>query len=389
MTVLGALTALSALWLLIAARAQVAAVGRAIRRQTASSFTPGPRPAPEGVSVIITAGDDARALESLLKRLFVQEYDGKMEVIVVNDGKNDEVKDAVTRIKHLERRPNLHTTFTPSELRNVSHRKLALALGIKKASYPVVIALTEQSQIRTPQWLARMAAPFGDPEVSVAVASALPSVKADKGMGKRYRSFTHGADAAEWLWSALQGKPWRAHRCNMAFRRDAFEAAGAFTGALNLRDGDDDLLISKMARTGRCVAVLAQQAGVTYKYPDSRYEFSTARPARFYSRRGLRRCGSTRFALNSLAAWTLTLAGAGACAAAALLGNWPVLGAVAALMLASVITLSLTWRSTLGALRCRRSGWGTWPRLLRRPFTNMRHRMLMRARQKEYHTWPT
>lgn len=378
----------ASLWLQTVYRSRIARVGRAIRTQTAAPFNPDPRPAPPAVSVIVVAGSDAQALEKLLDKLFEQEYpSAEMEVIVVNDGKSDEVKDAVTRIKHLQHRPNLYITFAPATLRNVSHRKLAVSLGVKAAKHPVVMLLSEHSRLFSRQWLARMAAPFADPKVEVVLGSALPSGKADHGLGARYRSFTHGADATMWLDDALRGKPWRGHRANMAFRRDLFFSSGGFNGALNLRGGDDDIFVNKIARGDNTAVVLAAQAHVRYAYPTGRSEFADERPARFFTSAGLAK-GSRRIqGLSSLMQWTLLLSGAVAAAVGIILMEWIMAGIAAALLLETWLTLSLTWRATLKALRCRPALLAIPARMLRRPFTNLCHKARARRRKTDYYTW--
>lgn len=384
---LGVPVAAAAAWLLIFYRARVASVGKAIREQTAAPFNPAPRPTPPGVSVVVVAGDDAPALERLLARLFEQEYAGEMEVVVVNDGKNDDVKDVVTRIKHLQHRPNLYITFTPPGLRNVSHRKLALTLGIKAAHHPVILSLTEQSRIFSSQWLARMMEPFGREEITLVVGTALPGAKYDRGIGRRYRSFTHGADATRWLAAALRGKPYRAHRMNMAFRADAFFGAGGFEGALNLREGDDDIFISKIARQGQTAVVCAAQAAVRYSLPDSRSEFNRGRAARIYTERTLSHSAHKFCGFSSLMAWVMTVGSVAGIGLAALLRNWIILGAYAFVLMLCIIVLGLTWRRTLKALRCLPAMPMVLPMMLRRPLTNLLARMRSRHRRTEYHTW--
>lgn len=384
---LGIPASIAALWLLTAYRGRVASVGKAIRRQTAEPFNHDPRPTPPGASIVVVAGDDAPALERLLTKLFEQEYTGEMEVIVVNDGKNDDVKDVVTRLKHLEHRPNLYITFTPPGLRNVSHRKLALTLGIKAAKHPVIITLTEQSRLYSGQWLARMMAPFGREEVELVIGSALPGAKFDSGWGRRYRSFTHGADTVKWLSAALRDKAYRGHRNNLAFRRDAFFSSGGFNGALNLRDGDDDIFISKIARPGNTEVVCAAQAAVRYSSPTPRRQFREGRSARIYSGRGLGRSTARFFGFSSLMAWVLaitTLVGIGY---TALTGSWMFLGGFALLLVGTWTVLALTWRRTLKALRCLPAAPMVFPMMLRRPLTNLIHKMRSRSHRSDYHTW--
>lgn len=385
---LAGLALLAALWLLTAYRARIARVGAAIRRQTAAPYNPDPRPAPPAVSVVVVAGDDAEALEALLTKLFEQQWGGEMEVVVVNDGKNDDIKDVVTRMKHLRRLPNLFITFTPPGLRNISHRKLALTLGIKAAHHPVIIALDEQSRLYSDQWLGRMAEPFVDERIEVVVGSALPAVKLDSGLGARYRSFTHGHDAALWLSSALAGKPWRAHRANMAFRRNLFFESGGFNSALNLREGDDDIFISKICRPGNSAAVCSAQAAVRYAHPTSRSEFRSGRPCRIFTSRGLGAPARRFFGFSSLMAWMLTLAAIASAALGVWLRDWPVVGVAALLLLGAWIVLSLTWRSTLKALRCRPVAAMAFPMMLRRPLTNAVHRLRSHRHRGDYRTTP-
>lgn len=379
----------AALWLLTAYRARIARVTSAIRRQTASPFNPSPRPMPPAVSVVVVAGDDATALEALLAKLFEQEWEGEMEVVVVNDGKNDDIKDVVTRIKHLQHRPDLFITFTPPGLRNISHRKLALTLGIKAAHNPVIITLGEQSRIYSTQWLGRMTEPFGREETEVVIGSALPAAKFDRGPGARYRSFTHGHDATVWLAAALGGKPFRAHRANMAFRRNLFFESGGFSSALNLRDGDDDIFISRICRPGNSAVVCAAQAAVRYARPTSKSEFRDGRPRRMFTSRRAGAAPAGRFwGLSSLAAWVMTLAAVGAVGLGIRLHMWIAVGVGAALLLATWTLLALTWRSTLLALRCRPAAAMVVPMVLRRPLTNFIHRLRSRRRRGDYRTTP-
>ncbi|MBD5188471.1 MAG: glycosyltransferase [Bacteroidales bacterium] len=383
---LGVLALIASLWLLTAYRSRIAGVGAAIRRQTAQAFNPSPKPEPPAVSIVIVAGDHAEALETLLGKIFGQEYPSPMEVVVVNDGKSDEIKDVITRIRHLEHRDNLFLTFIPENLRNVSRRKLALTLGVKAAHNPVIVALTEESKLYSTQWLMRMVQPFMRPEIEVVIGSALPATKFDTGFGRRYRSFTHGHDAAIWLSSALRGKAWRGHRANMAFRTESFFSSGAMSGALNLRNGDDDIFISKLARRDNTEVVCAAQAAVRYAHPTSRQQFRRERPARFFTQRSLR-VPRLFFGASSVAAWTLLLASAGAVALGIYLQDWVISGITAALFILSVVILSLTWRSTLKALRCRPAALGVFPMMLRRPLTNAIHRLRARRNRKDYYTW--
>lgn len=383
----GGIAFLAALWLMTFYRHRVASVGTAIRRQTAMPFNPSPKPAPQAVSVVVVAGDHAEALEKLLNKIFEQEFPSNMEVIVVNDGKNDDIKDVVTRFKHRENRRNVFITFTPPGLRNISHRKLALTLGVKAAHYPVVMAVNEESRLYSTQWLLRMVEPFSHEEIDMVIGSALPATKFDSGMGRRYRSFTHGHDAVVWLSSSLRGKPWRGHRANLAFRREKFFEVGGFEGSLNLRGGDDDIFVNKMASKGNTATVCAAQAAVRYSWPSSRHEMREGRPARMFTSRNLGKGASAFFGFSSCMAWTLLISSLLSTILGIHLYDWVIAGISATLLLLTWTILSLTWRKTLKALRCRPAALGVLPMMLRRPLTNAIHRFHAQLNKKDYYTW--
>ncbi len=387
MLLLGAI--LPAIWVLTAYRARVAKVGRTIQRSTSEPYDLATQSLPAAVSVIVVAGNNPDSLDRLLNRLYEQELGDKlrMEVIVVNDGRNEDVMDVVTRFKNAHAVNNLYVTFAPAITRNVSRRKLAVTLGIKAAQNPIVLLLNEESRPASKQWLARMAAPFVSPMVDVVIGSGMPATRLDHGFGARYRSFTHAADAVEWLAAVLNGRPWRGHRMNLGFRRDIFERVGGFKGALNLRDGDDDIFVSRIAREDNTAAVLAAQAAVRYDSPTPRTEFRQGRAARFFSSRGLGTTQRRLAGFNSTMAWLWLLLNAAAIALAALAQEWIILGAAATLLLTVWLVLAFTWRMTLKQLRSRPALFAVPLYILRRPLTNLRHRFHAARHKTEYHTW--
>lgn len=372
-----------ALWLLSAYRSRVASVGRAIRH-TAVSQT-----ASVNASVIVLSGNDSEALERLLDRIFNQNFDGQMEVIVVNDGKSENVKDVVTRMRNSRRANNLHITFTPPETRNVSHRKLSITLGVKAARHPVAVIIDEQSAIPSDRWLTAMTSPFADEQIQIVLGSALPDPDADispKG-SKGYRAFTHAADAVAWLSAALRHCPYRGCGGNIAYRRQLFFDNKGFSSALNLRDGDDDIFINRVATSSNTTVMIAPEALVTYSSPTSRSEFRSRRPRRFFTARLLRRSTPRFFGFSSAMAWLFTLLTVLSISLAIISRDWITTAAAATLGIGVWLTLALTWRYTIKAICGRRLLLALPPMILFRPLTNMRHKWLSRLRAKEYYTW--
>ena len=378
-----ATAAIPMIWLLVFYTRRVASVARAVRRHT----YPLPE-TPEGVSVIVHSSGNADDLGRLLESLFSQQYGGQMEVIVVNDGKNEEIKDVVTRMKYLRRLDNLYITFTPPVVRNISPRKLSVTLGAKAAHHPLLVMVDEQAQLPSDLWLARMTAPFADEQIQVVIGSALPDHKADKHRhGRRYRSFTHAADAVMWLSAAIRRRPYRGHGCNLAYRRSLFFDSRGFSSALNLRDGDDDIFINRVTTRDNTAAVVSRDAQVTYSHPSSRHEYRQRRPRRFHTARSLRKGSARFFGFSSLMTWLFVLLTVTAAAAAVYNRDWTQCGAVGAQIALLWLPICLTWRRTLLSLRARPATLTVPWMMLRRPFTNLRHKCLARQRRKEYYTW--
>lgn len=376
---------LPAIWLLTLYRARVLSVGRAVRHPESRQ----PAPQPTDASIIVLSGNDSEALERLLTRIFSQDFDGQMEIIVVNDGKSENVKDVVTRMKNSRRAGNLHITFTPPGARNVSHRKLSITLGVKAARHPVAVIVDEQSFIPSNRWLASMVAPFSDPNIQIVLGSALPDPAADvhpKG-SKRYRAFTHAADAVAWISAALRHAPYRGCGGNIAYRCRFFFDNKGFSSALNLRDGDDDIFINRVATSRNTTVVITPETLITYASPTSRSEYNNRRPRRFFTARRLRQSTPRFFGFSSAMAWTFTLLALSATALAATSHNWIVTTISALAVIGVWLTVALTWRYTIQALCGRRLLITIPPMILRRPLTNARHKWLAKLRSKEYYTW--
>lgn len=372
-----------ALWLLSFYRSRIRLVRNAVRHTVASSA-----PADVNASVIVLSGNDAQALERLITSLYEQEFEGKMEIIVVNDGKSEDIKDVVTRMNHLSRHTNLYITFTPPGARNVSHRKLSITLGIKAAHYPVVVITDEQAIIPSRRWLTAMAAPFVDPAVEVVLGSYLPDPAADLDKhGKRYRAFTHAHDAVSWLSWALRGKPYRGNGGNIAYRRDFFFAQKGFSAALNLRDGDDDIFINRTANRRNTRVVVARETQLSFSLPSSKSEYRNHRPRRFFTAMMISRSAPRFFGFSSLMAWAFAGLSTASTVLALIAREYIVAASGAVIALAVWLTIMLTWKSTLRALGSRPALFSVPLMMLRRPLTNLHHKWISRLRRKEFYTW--
>ena len=337
------------------------------------------------VSVVVYTYANSKGLDEVIKSLYGQEYDAPTEIIVVNDGKDNGVEDFLTIAS--TRYPDLRSTFTPHDTRNISRKKLALTLGIKAARYPVVLLLTSESRIRGSRWLAEMAAPFADDSIDLVLGYAGPG-DADVKRRVLSRGMRHDIllGDIEWLGDALDGAAWRADGDNMGLRRSMFFERMGFGNSLNLQYGDDDVFISESATASNTAVVLVPEAIAVTEAPadmPAYYRFKRERHAMmdaYCTRRP-----SMRIAFEYILPWIWLLSAVAACvlalldiseafAPSGLALTCGVLGAVVLGAVALWVSLGMAFSRVSMLLAGRRLRWGVIGMLLSRPVRRWRWR---------------
>lgn len=336
-----------------------------------------------GVSVIVYANDNAKELRAMLPQLLNQNYpEGRLEIIVVNDGSVDDVTDVV---KYLgQEHHNLYITFVPDQAHNLSRKKLAVSLGIKAARNEVVVLTTADCRPDSADWLRNMAYPFteagGNKEVVLGWAR-ITNIK------KSMLRFDQVARATTWISSAIHGVPYRGLGYNIAYRRTLFFEAKGFSRSLNLHNGDDDIFIHQIANAENCAVVLESGAAVDVNFQ---------RPAAAYRELRLRHCfterrlpkGSRR--LMGLATFALWLwVAAVAVGITFSLPNWYPACLFIALIPALWIPLTINWMRTAKALGLHLSPAILWWQMLWRWLPNMRCKIKCGSKKRHNFTWHT
>lgn len=212
-------------------------------------------------AVVVFAHDDDEALAEMLPQVLRQEYAPGFEVIVVNDGDSADVHDVVVQL--MAHYPNLYFTAAPDGARNLSRKKLALTLGIKAAKAPVIVHTTSMARIASTKWLESIMRHFEpDGAVNVVIGYAAAPKDEDRKFGAIARAFDSAAHDLPWISSAVARHPWRGTEHNLAYRRELFFRNKGFSRHLNLRDGDDDIFISEIARGYNTAAELSPESHV-------------------------------------------------------------------------------------------------------------------------------
>lgn len=212
-------------------------------------------------AVVVYSNDDAEGLLELLPQILGQNYPGKFEVVVVNEGDSPEVTGIVAPMQTVHH--NLYLTSTPDGVRNLSRKKLGVTLGIKATKMPVMVMTTSSARIESDMWLRSMMRHFSpDGPVEVVLGYAAPDPYDDRAGGSRARSFDMLVRSASWLTPAIRRHPWRGTEYNVAYTRQLFFDNKGFSKHLNLRHGDDDIFISEIANADNTVVELSDDSRV-------------------------------------------------------------------------------------------------------------------------------
>lgn len=335
------------------------------------------------VSVIVYASNQPLALERNLPMILSQDYPAPFEVIVVNDGADVDTNAIVGRLK--ETHPNLYLTFTPDGARNLSRKKLGLTLGIKAAKGDVVVMTEATSRFQSDKWLASLLCQMAQNSgTDIVLGYGHPAFPSERSAGRLARIFDITADSVAWLSAAISGHPYRACGYNLAYKRSLFFANKGFSSSLNLRDGDDDILISEIARRGKAAVELSPDSLAIADTFDFKRETREWRASHYFTGRHLSKCSRRLMAAGE---WSLWLCIACSLAAAILAGTSNAAGwsAAAALIVASMLAACLSWRSTLIALYAQAMAWSLPALVLLRPLRNMA--ASLRSKRAAHYTW--
>lgn len=217
------------------------------------------------VSVIVYAQNDAENLIRFMPRILNQNYP-QFEVIVVNDDSTDDSKDILTSLE--TQYNNLYHTYVPEGSRNLSHKKLALTLGIKAARYDIVVFTNANCCPPGNQWLSSLGRNFVDGTDIVLGYTALNRKKKER-LSFWYCAYDKLLFTLRYLSFALIGRPFMGESSNLAYRKELFFKNKGFSKYLHLHYGDDDLFINEIATRKNTRVELADEAQMTAFYDDN------------------------------------------------------------------------------------------------------------------------
>ena len=165
------------------------------------------------VSVIICAHNESENLRRFLPLILEQNYD-EYEVIIVNDGSCNNTE---RLIKELQKDyHNLYITNIPQETRIISHKKLAITVGIKAAKNEILLFTDADCRPLTPNWISSMVRNF-DNDTEFVLGHG--NYYRQKGFVSKMVSYDTLTIAMQYMGFAMLGCPYMGVGRNMAYRK--------------------------------------------------------------------------------------------------------------------------------------------------------------------------
>ncbi|MCK4920344.1 MAG: glycosyltransferase, partial [Bacteroidales bacterium] len=216
------------------------------------------------VSVIICAKNEAENLQEKLL-LFLEQNYPDFELIVVNDGSDDNTNEVLENLKLKYSHLRISTINKDSKF--LRGKKLALTIGLKAAKNDIVL-LTDADCIPASQdWIKYMIRNY-DKNKSVILGLGL--YKKRRGLLNNVIRFESAFIAMQYISLTRSGRPYMGVGRNLSYRKELFFNNKGFASHLKLESGDDDLFIHEVANSENCI-VETNPSSFTYSEPETKW----------------------------------------------------------------------------------------------------------------------
>ena len=185
------------------------------------------------ISVIVPARNEAMTLINLLDGLLQQDY-RKFEVIVVNDGSEDETQWVATRFVA----DNVKVIHNKGE-----GKKAAITAGIRQARGSIIVT-TDADCTLPPSWLSTIHAYFRNSETMMVFGGV--RMQGENTFFDSLQALEFSSLIGTAVSTAALGFPTLCNGASLAFRKKVFTEVGGYKGNLHTPSGDDEFLMRKI-----------------------------------------------------------------------------------------------------------------------------------------------
>jgi len=214
------------------------------------------------ISVIVCAKNEAKYLKEFLPGILTQNYPD-YEVIVVNDGSNDDTEDILKIYK--SEYPKLYVTTLPSTGKFKHSKKLAVSIGLKAAKNDWVLLIDADCKAVSENWISKMQEQF---EENADFVLGYGGYLGSKGFLNKMIRFDTLFIALQYFTFAMAKLPYMGVGRNLAYRKQIFFTNKGFFRHLHLASGDDDLFVNDNA-TKSNVRIQLNTDSFTYSVPEN------------------------------------------------------------------------------------------------------------------------
>ena len=191
-----------------------------------------------GVSVIITARNEAANLERFLPSVLEQNYDN-YQVVVVNHASTDETDFVLKRFE--QKYKHLYVTKIPYSPASMHTKKLALIIGIKAAKNDILLFTDADCKPVSKNWIKSMVRHF---DAQTKIVLGYGGYERIKGLLDKWVRTDTAFIAMQYFGFALRGLPYMGVGRNIAWRKSFFEERGGFQAHFYEPSGSDDIFVN-------------------------------------------------------------------------------------------------------------------------------------------------
>lgn len=229
----------------------------------------------EPVSIVVCSRDAYEDLMELIPALLSQDYP-KFEIVVVNDCSEDETEQY---LKDLER---VDSRVKPVQLRQhlnfFNGKKFPLSMGIKSASYDLLVLTDADCRPNSEGWLRSVVSQY-HPDTQVVLGYC--AYRRAGGLLNLLSRFEALQEGLLYLSSAIARKPYMGIGRNLSYRKELFFNHKGFTSHYTSPAGDDDVFISQVATKQNTEVQIDADNAVTCRPPSSVAGWFRERSARY------------------------------------------------------------------------------------------------------------
>ena len=216
------------------------------------------------ISVVVCAKNEVSNLNKLIPLLLNQEYKN-FELVLINDGSNDETLEIMTRFQ--KQSSKIKIVNVKNNEAFWGNKKYALTLGIKAATNEHLLFTDADCIPSSRKWIQEMSNHFTESKTIILGYGAYKSKK---------NSFVNLMIRFETLIAAIQyfsytklGSPYMAVGRNLAYTKSDFFRVNGFIDHMRILSGDDDLFIRDAATSDNTNIALNSNSFTISEAPDT------------------------------------------------------------------------------------------------------------------------